>query len=319
MSYTHRLSLILAAFTLSCCLPATSNAQGLLWNLPEDGAVAEYAGKYTNKQERPLSNAGPLELEWESRLTMQSVGQEEAEFEGLPTPCRWIEIKLVTGKPSTKGVEADAGIDPGPHGTRIYKVLVPISRINGQLRDEDGLPVTYVPIVKGFRKIGQQPAQLLKEKVLSFYPVLGLFANYLDLKPEGEEADVDLPNVGTVKAQLMKGSLKLQNQTSKSENIGEIWRAKDVPFGWVKYHVKLTRQEKDITAPPTAFAPAAEIDVEMTLVKMETTGAKSELGDVTEENAAPPAEDKTEKPEAETPETEKSAAEKAEETEKTEN
>ena len=104
---------------------------------------------------------------------------------------------------------------------------------------------------------------------------------------------------------------------------GEIWLADDVPFGWVKYHVKLTRQEKDITAPPTAFAPAAEIDVEMTMVKKETSGAKSELGDVTEETAAPAAEEKTEKPEAEKPETEKTeeekpATEKAEDAEKQE-
>ncbi len=311
MSSMHRLSLVLATFALTWCSAATSQAQGLLWNLPDDGAVVEYAGKYTNKQERPGSNNGPLELEWDSRLTIQSVGEETAEFEGLPTPCRWIEFKLVTGKPSTKGVEADAGIDPGPHGTRIYKVLIPVSRVKGQLRDEHGLPVTYLPIVKGYRKIGQQPAQAVKEKVLAFYPVLGLFANYLDLKEEGEPTDLDLPNVGAVNTQMLKGTLKLQNQTSKSENVGEIWLSKDIPFGWAKYHVKLTRQEKDITAPATAFAPAAEIEVEMSVVKKETTGAKSEIGEVSDE--APAAEEKTEKPAAETPATEKAEEKPAEE------
>ncbi|MDB5334807.1 MAG: hypothetical protein JWN70_426 [Planctomycetaceae bacterium] len=310
MSCMHRLSLVLATFALTWCSTATSHAQGLLWNLPDDGAVVEYAGKYTNKQERPGSNDGPLELEWDSRLTIQSVGEETAEFEGLPTPCRWIEFKLVTGKPSTKGVEADAGIDPGPNGTRIYKVLIPVSKIKGQLRDDDGLPVTYLPIVKGYRKIGQQPAHAVKEKVLAFYPVLGLFANYLDLKPEGEATDLDLPNLGAVKTKMWKGSLKLQNQTSKSENVGEIWLSEDIPFGWAKYHVKLIRQEKDITAAVTAFAPAAEIEVEMTVVKKETSGAKSEIGEVSEETAAP-TEEKTEKPAAEKP-----ATEKAEETEK---
>ena len=304
MSSTHRQSLILAMFALTWCSAATSQAQGLLWNLPEDGAVVEYAGKYTNKQERPGSNEGPLELEWDARLTIQSVGEETAEFDGLPTPCRWIEFKLVTGKPSAKGVEAAAGIDPGPHGTRIYKVLIPVSRIKGQLRDDDGLPVTFIPIVKGFRKIGQQPARPVKEKVLAFYPVLGLFANYLNLAQEGEPADLDLPNLGSIKTKQMKGTLKLQNQTSKSENVGEIWLADDLPFGWAKYHVKLSRQEKDITAPASAFAPAAEIEVEMTVVKKETTGAKSEIGEVSDETAAP-AEEKPETPAAEKPETEK--------------
>jgi hypothetical protein len=50
----------------------------------------------------------------------------------------------------------------------------------------------------------------------------------------------------------------------------------------------------------------------MTMVKKETSGAKSELGDVTEATAAPPAEENTEKPEAEKSDTEKSETEKTE-------
>ncbi len=306
MSRSYRLLLTLASCVLTWNCAATSQAQGLLWSLPEDGAIVEYAGKYHNKQERPGRNEGPLELEWDSRLTIQSVGEEMADVDGIPTVCRWIEFKVVTGKASTKGVESDAGIDPGPHGVTIYKVLIPASRVKGQLKDDDGLPVTFIPIVKGYRKIGQQPAQPIREKVLSFYPMLGLFANYLDLAPEGEEADLDLPNVGTVKAKQLKGTLKLQNKTGKSENVGEIWLSSEVPFGWAKYHVKLIRQEKDITAPESAFAPAAEIDVEMTAVKKETSGAKSELGEVSDTPA-----ESTEKPAAET--TEKPEAEKTEE------
>lgn len=322
MSTTPRLPLILITFAWAWCSAATSFAQGLIWSLPEDGTVVEYAGKYRQKQERPQSNDGPLELEWDSRLTIQSVGEEMAEFEGLPTPCRWLEFKLLTGKPSTKGVEADSEIDPGPHGTRIYKVLIPVSRIKGQLRDEQQLPVTYLPIVKGYRKIGQQPAKAMKEKVLAIYPVLGLFANYLNLAQEGEPADLDLPNIGAVKARTLKGSLKLENATSRSENVGEIWLTDDIPFGWAKYHVKLTRQEKDITMPVSAFAPAAEIEVEMAVVRKESTGAKSELGEVSDDTAAP-AGDKAEKPEAEKtetekPETEKPEAEKTDDTEKPE-
>lgn len=301
MSRLNRLLLLSTTLAVTLCGAAKTQAQGLLWSLPEDGSLTEYVGKYRNKQERPGSNEGPLELEWDSRLKIQSVGEETADFNGQPTPCRWVEFKVIIGKPSTKGVEADAGIDPGPHGVRIYKVLIPVDRAKGALKDEKGLPVTFIPIVKGYRKIGQQPAQPMKEKVLAFYPMLGLFANYLDLAPEGEAADLDLPNFGAVKATLYKGTLKLQNKTSKSENIGEIWRTDEVPFGWAKYHVKLIRLQKDITEPDTAFAPAAEIEVEMAVVKKEMTGAKSELGDVSDEPAAPA--ESTEKPAAETTET----------------
>lgn len=313
MSRMFRNLMLVASCVLACCIPATASAQGLLWSLPPDGAIVEYAGKYYNKQERPGSNDGPLELEWDSRLTIQSVGEEMAEFEGHPTACRWIEFKIVTGKASKKGVEADAGIDPGPHGTVIYKALIPVEKVKGQLKDDDGLPITYLPIVKGYRKIGQQPAHAVQEHVLTFYPLLGLFANYLDLAADGQPADLDLPNIGTVKATHMKGTLKLQNQTGKSENAGEIWLTDEIPFGWAKYHVKLTRQEKDITAPNSAFAPAAEIEVEMVAVKKETSGAKSELGDVSDAAPAPtakPAEDTKEKAAEEKPAEEKTTEEK---------
>jgi hypothetical protein len=316
MSRPRRLLLTFASCILAWSFAATSHAQGLLWSLPEDGAIVEYAGRYQNKQERP-GNAGPLELQWDSRLTIQSVGEEMAEFEGVSTACRWIEFKVVTGKASKKGVEADAGIDPGPHGTSIYKVLIPTTRVKGQLKDDQGLPVTFIPIIKGYRKVGQQKPQVMREKVLSFYPMLGLFANYIDLAPEGDATELDLPNVGAVKAQMYKGTLKLQNDTSKSENVGEIWLSEEIPFGWAKYHVKLTRLEKDITAAEKDFAPAAEIEVEMTAVKKETSGAKSELGDVTDATAAPaaPVEEKPaeEKATEEKPAVEKPAEEKAEE------
>ena len=63
--------------------------------------------------------------------------------------------------------------------------------------------------------------------------------------------------------------------------------------------------EKDITAAETEYAPAAEIEVEMTAVKKEASGAKSELGEVSDTPTAPaestekPASEPTEKPEAE--------------------
>lgn len=292
---------------------ATVSAQGLLWSLPEDGTVVKYVGKYKHKQERPDNNAGALELEWDSELIIQSVGQEDAEFAGTMQPCRWIEIKLVTGKPSAKGVEAGATIDAGPNGTRIYKVLIPESRVTGQLRDSQGLPVTFIPIVKGVRKIGKRDVEPIGQKVLASFPTLGLFANYADMASEGDESELDLPGIGSVKSQMMKGTLKLQNSTSKSENVGEIWLSADVPFGWAKYHVKLTRESKDITAPETDFAPAAEIEVEMVAVE-KNTGAKSELGDVSAIADTAPA--VTEEAPAETPAAEDKPAESTETEEK---
>ncbi|MDB5392389.1 MAG: hypothetical protein JWM11_8035 [Planctomycetaceae bacterium] len=299
MMRPFRSLVVLATVFFATAFSNVGNAQGLLWSLPEDGTWVKFTGKYKNKEEQPGNNAGPLQLEWLSELTIQSVGEEKAMFRGKEVPCRWIEFKVVTGLPSAGGVEAGAAIDPGPFGVRTYKVLVPVESVTGKLKDAEGLPVTFIPIVKGIRKIGRdaQP-EPIKEKVLAFYPVLGMFANYLDLAPAGDEETLELAGLGSIKASSLKGTLKQKNSEMRTENIGQIWKSSEVPFGWAKYQVKLTRQRKSKFAPESEFAPAAEIEVEMAAVE-KGTGAKSEIGDVapaaaaaTDAKAAAPAEAK---------------------------
>jgi len=289
MMRLFRFVIVLATSLIVFGVSNVTQAQGLLWSLPEDGTWVKFTGKYKNKEEQPGNNAGPLQLEWLSELTIQSVGEEMAEFDGAETKCRWIEFKVVTGLPSAGGVEAGAAIDPGPFGVRIYKVLVPESRVTGKLKDEQNLPVMFIPIVKGSRKIGRdaQP-EAIKEKVLAFYPVLGMFANYLDLE-EGAEESLDLAGLGAVKATSLKGTLNQKNSELFTENVGQIWLSPDVPFGWAKYQVKLTRQRKSKFAPESDFVPAAEIEVEMAAVD-KGMGAKSEIGDVAPANATNAAE-----------------------------
>jgi hypothetical protein len=289
MMRPFRSLVLLATLLLATGVTNCANAQGLLWSLPEDGTWVKYIGKYKNKEEQPGNNAGPLQLEWLSELTIQSVGEEKAMFKGSETTCRWIEFKVVTGLPSAGGVEAGAAIDPGPFGVRTYKVLIPADSVTGELTDGEGLPITYLPIIKGIRKIGRdaQP-EAIKEKVLAFYPVLGMFANYLDLAQVGNEESLDLAGLGAVKAKQLKGTLKQKNSEIRTESVGQIWLSSEVPFGWAKYQVKLTRQRKSKFAPESDFAPAAEIEVEMAAVE-KGIGAKSEIGDVTPAAAETPA------------------------------
>lgn len=294
MIRSGRSLVVLATMLFAMGVANSATAQGLLWSIPEDGTWVKYTGVYKNKEEQPGNNAGALELDWLSELTIQSVGEEMGTYKvkgkDRETLCRWIEFKVVTGSPSAGGVEAGAAIDPGPFGTRIYRVLVPIESVTGQLKDADGLPVTHIPIVKGVRKLGRDaPVEPIKEKVLAFYPVLGMFANYLDLAAAGEEAPLELAALGSVKAKALTGTLKQKNAEMRTENVGQIWLSADVPFGWAKYQVKLTRQRKSKFAPESEFAPAAEIEVEMAAVE-KGTGAKSELGDATPAAATPAAE-----------------------------
>ena len=284
---TRHLLFTFATFGGLFLLAAPAGAQGLLWSLPPDGTWVRYYGEYKNVQERPESNEGALELTWLSELTIKSVGTEMADVKGQSTRCRWIEFKLV------KGYQSAEGIKPGPYGAWIYKVLIPENRVIGKTEDADHIPVTFIPVVKGFRKLGEREATPVTEKVLAVYPLLAPLANYKKLVPDGGASDLELKQLGTVSAQLNTGELKLESSISRSVNKGEMWLSQDVPFGMAKFHVSLIREEKDSTAPKADFKRSAEIDVKMEVVE-KGTAAQSELGDT-----AAPAAEKAPKAEAE--------------------
>ena len=120
-----------ALFAALVCLSLSQSvsAQGLIWNLPEDGSLVHYEGTYRQVEAQPGSSEGNLEMEWIRHLTIKSVGKEDAEYRGQTVPCRWIEFKLQTGRVK------DGLIATGTVGERIYKVLVPESAIIGQTRN----------------------------------------------------------------------------------------------------------------------------------------------------------------------------------------
>ena len=97
--------LVVAQLCLAICFSGTTAlAQGLVLNLPEDRVSVEYEGTLT--QATSVDDQSPLS--WNCELTIKSVGREDAVFEGKVQPCRWVEIKTLTGKAGA------AGIDPGP-------------------------------------------------------------------------------------------------------------------------------------------------------------------------------------------------------------
>jgi len=155
--------------SIGLLLPQVSNAQGLIWSLPEDGTSMQWFGTYKQTEERAGSDEGPQTIQWNRQLTIKSVGKETAEFRGRPVPCRWIEIKVVTGKPSS---DVEGGTDAGLIGARIYRVLVPEGQIYSTTVDSISIPVSFLPIVKGYRRFGEQEIQPIKSKVLQVYPLL---------------------------------------------------------------------------------------------------------------------------------------------------
>ncbi len=276
---------LIAALTLAGALAGlplpTASAQVLIWSLPkEDGTWVRFEGTYKQTRARANAAAGDEMLEWQSELTISAVGSEKGEIEGTDdagkpvkkeVPCRWVEFKSIT-KPS--GLDKPAG----PGDTFVYKVLISEEAVIGETVDKDGIPVTFLPIARGWRKVGQRDAEAVTEKALAVYPTLSLVTYYPNLKPEGDESEQVQIGGEAVAARLYKGSRIFKNTTSRSTNAASLWRSDQVPFGLARFQVSLTLEKKDLAASAEEFKRNSLIEQEMTVV---ATGndARSELGD----------------------------------------
>jgi hypothetical protein len=291
---------------------ATASAQVLIWSLPKaDGAWVRFEGTYKQTRARPATNAGEEVLEWRSELTISAVGSEAANIAPSGSAasqadvknevlCRWVEFKTLT-KPN--GLEKQ----PGPGDLFIYKVLIPEYRVIGKPVDDDSIPVTFLPIVKGWRKVGQRDAEPVTEKALAVYPTVALVTYYPNLAAEGEDTEQIQAGDAAFTTRIFKGARVYQKLTNRSTNIGTLWRSDDVPFGLARFQVSVTLEDKEIAAPVDEFKRTSLIEVDMSVV---ATGedARSELGDqpaedspAGEQPAAAPAKEEPgeEQPEAE--------------------
>ena len=93
MAMLRARTLNLLTFAVLALAGSGVSAQGLIFNLPEDGKMVEYEGTLT--QGTSADDESPLS--WTCQLTIKSVGRENAEFQGESQPCRWLEIKVLTG------------------------------------------------------------------------------------------------------------------------------------------------------------------------------------------------------------------------------
>ncbi len=260
-------------FAFLMCVSSVQ-AQGLLWKLPEDEkASCRYDGTYKQTVRRPQSAEGDLVLEWVRQLTIKSLGKEEAEYKGETVTCRWIELKQVTGH-VTEGV-----IDAGPGGHRIYKLLIPESEIRGTLTeplsDNREMFVSYIPIVKGYRKIGEEPAAVINSPVFDLYPMVSYLRHFRELEASGNEETFATP-LKELSGSLSKGNLITETPTLRTTTAAEIYRSEEAPFGIAKWTAKVNTETKQSTAPRTTFIPATEIVEEMSLSEV-GSDAESEL------------------------------------------
>ncbi|GAB5441112.1 MAG: hypothetical protein Fues2KO_14610 [Fuerstiella sp.] len=249
----------------------SADAQGLIFSLPQDGTGVEYEGEISYVTVRADIAEGKETITKARELSIKSVGQEMAEFEGQTQPCRWIEIKVTTG---TAG---EGGIDPGPVGSRIYKLLVPESKVLDAAADADGIPNITLPIVKGWRRSGEAGVRAMNSAAFSFYPTICQLAHYPD--PE-VVAPVETPSLKatdlSVSAKHMKGRIVVERPESRSTNEAHFWVSDQVPFGLARWEVTVTREQKESTATRDKFLEVATTTSTMSVRRILNT-AESEL------------------------------------------
>jgi hypothetical protein len=238
--------------------------------LPEDGTWLRFEGTYAQVEIRPDTAAGKIEIQpWNEHVTIKSVGSEVAEYHGEEVPCRWIEIKIERGRVK------DGKIDTGLTGLEIYKVLIPESAVISDNVDDQGVPVSFLPLVKGFRKVGKGEPKPLTEPALQLYPLGILVGYYRELSVVAENVDADV-GIGPVKAKQLKGDITIERPNSRTIQDSTIWKSSDIAFGVARWTAKLSRQIKDAQASRDSFKTVTEVTIQMA-AQESGSDAKSEL------------------------------------------
>src|SRR5205085_9919072 len=123
-------------------------------------------------------------------------------------------------------------------------ILIPEVAVITDNVDASGVPVSFLPIVKGYRKMGKAEPKPLTESALQLYPVGILVGYYRELKVVAEDVDAGV-GVGAIKATQLKGVITIERPDSRTVQESTIWKSPDVACGVARWTAKITRETKD--------------------------------------------------------------------------
>ena len=252
---------------------ALAQAQGLIWELPPDGSWVRFEGSYTQEEVRPGA-AGNLTLQWIRHLTIKSVGQTQEDYRGETVDCRWIEIKVQTGR------ILDGRVDTGSVGERIYKVLIPEAEVLGSLQDSEGLPVSYLPIIRGYRKTNDRDPtpKPLKAGVFQVFPVVSYIRHYKSMEKSDVPGSIGVGD-DDFATTVLTGSNEQESRTFRIKHeTKELHRTAEVPFGLAYWKIEVTEERKGEVLPRSEFTFASKVEVEMTAREIGTDAASELVG-----------------------------------------
>ncbi|WP_013629750.1 hypothetical protein [Rubinisphaera brasiliensis] len=236
--------------------PASVQAQPLLWNLPESGTWVRYTGEYRQVTVRPESSEGDLSLQWQRVLEIRCLDRETADWKGEQTACVWLEIEQTTGQ------QVDGQLEAGPGGTRMYKILVPESVVIGKEYFNLDVPRAYLPIVKGWRQIGDgAEVEELQGHVFQPFPLVTQLLINESASISGQESAQVV--AGSFQSDKIENTDSFEDSDSRTTVTSNLWISDDVPFGMVKWTSRIVRERKTLIDSRDAFKKHSEINVQM--------------------------------------------------------
>lgn len=277
----RKVDLRVVGLLLCCVLCAgveNASAQGLIRKLPKQEKVtAIYNGTYTQVNGDEKTSDKTETLVWNRQLEIKSLSKSKGFYDGKEVPCRWFEIKITTG------IIVEGEIIPGKSGLRIYKILVPESKVIDNPKDKDTIFVSMIPIatdrngkVMGVKKIGDGSPEPITTGVLQIYSMISHLCHYKNVELlSANEPSVTVSGID-LKQKKYKAEKIMENRTFRSTNKAEIWSSDDSPFGLVKWVVKLVREKKNQVEKRDRFKVSSRITVSMTLRQIQQD-AQSEL------------------------------------------
>jgi hypothetical protein len=143
--------------------------------------------------------------------------------------------------------------------------------------DANGIPVSFLPVAKGYRKIGNGEVTPLVTPALQLYP-LGVLAGYYRNLTVGESPEDFATPAGEQSATRYDGKIEMERAGSRTQEESSIWRSAEIPFGVAGWTANVVRQVKDERAPRDDFKTVSTVK---STVKLAATGndATSDLPD----------------------------------------
>ena len=254
-----------AVAALACAAPAV--AGGLVWNLPDPGAEARYEGEIT--QTLTGRDNQVTEIARLRRVTVRSLDPATGDFNGEQVPARWLEFVSETGTPGERG------LDPGPAGRVIYKVLVPEAAVTGELEDESGVPYAFLPVLRGWRQIGDgEPAEI--GPAFRAYPTVCLLTEFEpDDILEQTAGSADVP-AGRFEGTRYRAKLVEESRVARVTHEANWLVSESLPFGPAGWEATVTREVKDALGDRGTFREASKTVSKMELVET-ASNARGEL------------------------------------------